>query len=163
MSAPPPNPSGSGNGPGYETADLDPGGIGLIGTMFVLGLIISSLVTALYYQAVSIRTQHREGALLVPVPHQARTFPTPRLQARPPHELAAFRQRENAMLENYGWVDREKGVVRIPIDRAMDLLVQRGLPTLKGAEGGEEGPTWEEIMRQRALQGAGGDAERRLP
>jgi hypothetical protein len=40
--------------------------------------------------------------------------------------LRALRAAENAILEHYGWVDRDKGVVHIPIDRAMDLLAERG-------------------------------------
>ena len=36
---------------------------------------------------------------------------------------------EEQTLNSYGWVDQQAGVVRIPIDRAMDLLAQRGLPT----------------------------------
>ncbi len=32
-------------------------------------------------------------------------------------------------MHSYGWVDQPAGVVRIPIDRAMELLAQRGLPT----------------------------------
>jgi hypothetical protein len=38
------------------------------------------------------------------------------------------------LLEGYGWVDREAGVVRLPIERAMELLLERGLPTRPEAE-----------------------------
>jgi hypothetical protein len=43
--------------------------------------------------------------------------------------LKQLRATENAALTTYGWVDRENGIVHIPIDRAMDLILQRGLPT----------------------------------
>ena len=49
-----------------------------------------------------------------------------------PRNLRAFRDREDAELHSYGWVDRNAGTVRIPIDRAKDLLLERGLP-VKGA------------------------------
>jgi hypothetical protein len=39
-----------------------------------------------------------------------------------------MRAAEDKILNGYGWVDREHGVARIPIDRAIDLLAQRGLP-----------------------------------
>ena len=42
-----------------------------------------------------------------------------------------MRAREDAVLTTYGWVDRNTGVARIPIERAMDLLVERGLPVTK--------------------------------
>ena len=49
-----------------------------------------------------------------------------------PANLRSFRQREDAELHSYGWVDRNAGTLRIPIDRAKDLLLERGLP-VKGA------------------------------
>jgi hypothetical protein len=55
-------------------------------------------------------------------------FPKPRLQVKGPADLAAFRAAEEADLNSYGWVNRNSGVVRIPIDRAMQLLSDRGLP-----------------------------------
>lgn len=56
------------------------------------------------------------------------TPPGPRLQINEAHDAAEFRDRETALLNTYGWVDRTTGVVRIPVERAMDLLVERGLP-----------------------------------
>ena len=145
--------------PGYEVVDVDSGGVGLVAVMLVLGLIFCSLAAALYYQSLSILTQRRDGPILAPVPDSERPFPAPRLQVNPAEALAALRHREEKVLNSYGWVDREKGVVRIPIDRAMGLMVERGLPEGEG----QEGPTWEEIMQQRALPDAGENAERSLP
>ena len=54
--------------------------------------------------------------------------PEPRLQDNAVEDLRRMRAAEDRILNGYGWVDRKKGVVRIPIDRAMDLLAQRGLP-----------------------------------
>jgi hypothetical protein len=49
-----------------------------------------------------------------------------------PAALHQFRTREDDMLRHYGWVDRNAGTIRLPIDRAKDLLLQRGLP-VRGA------------------------------
>ena len=49
-------------------------------------------------------------------------FPTPREQPDPLVDLETLRAREDAQLNSYGWVDRNAGVVRIPIDRAIELL-----------------------------------------
>jgi hypothetical protein len=38
-----------------------------------------------------------------------------------------FIQKQNAILNGYGWIDRDKGIARIPIDRAMELMLERGL------------------------------------
>lgn len=55
-------------------------------------------------------------------------LPRPRLQASPKRDLDELRQAEDKALNSYGWIDRDAGQVRIPIDRAMELMVQRGLP-----------------------------------
>jgi hypothetical protein len=55
-------------------------------------------------------------------------FPEPRLEVKPGASLTELRAAEDADLNSYGWVDRNTGTVRIPIDRAMQLLIDRGLP-----------------------------------
>jgi hypothetical protein len=52
-------------------------------------------------------------------------FPYPREQVNGQIDLQAFRAQEDAELQSYGWVNRTSGIVHIPIDRAMDLVVQR--------------------------------------
>lgn len=53
--------------------------------------------------------------------------PEPRLQIDAVRDLLQIQAAEERTLTSYGWVDQRKGVVRIPIDRAIDLLAQRGL------------------------------------
>ena len=48
-------------------------------------------------------------------------------------EINDFRYQQDETLASYGWVDQNGGVVRIPIDRAMELQLQRGFPTRKEA------------------------------
>lgn len=55
----------------------------------------------------------------------------PVLESSPRWEYKTYFDRQQQELETYGWVDRKAGVVRLPIDRAMDLLIQRGLPVQK--------------------------------
>ena len=61
--------------------------------------------------------------------------PAPRLQLREPRDLAAFRAEEAEILSTYGVIDRDQGIYRIPIEEAMRLTVERGLPVA-----GEEVP-----------------------
>lgn len=56
--------------------------------------------------------------------------PAPRLQIREPKDLAAFRKEEDDILGTYGIVDKEKGIYRMPIEEAMKLTVERGLPSV---------------------------------
>jgi hypothetical protein len=57
--------------------------------------------------------------------------PQPRLQASPVKDLATFRAEEDAILNSYGPVDPEKGIVRIPVERALELVAKEGLPSRK--------------------------------
>lgn len=54
---------------------------------------------------------------------------TPSPEVESGEALRTLRATEEAALTTYGWVDRPNGIVHIPIDRAMDLILQRGLPT----------------------------------
>jgi len=57
------------------------------------------------------------------------TFPTPRVQVDDGNQdVAVLHAREDLLLENYTWADQSKGKVRIPIERAMEIIAQRGLP-----------------------------------
>jgi hypothetical protein len=60
------------------------------------------------------------------------TPPAPRLENDPAADLARLRREEDDKLSSYGWIDREQGVVRIPVDRAIEILAERGLPEPKG-------------------------------
>jgi len=62
---------------------------------------------------------------------RSRTPPAPKLQPRPAEGLAQLRAEETKQLSSYAWIDRKRGVIQIPIDRAIDILAERGLPTRK--------------------------------
>lgn len=55
--------------------------------------------------------------------------PQPRLQVEPHQDLKTYCAQQLGNLNGYGWVDQQNGVVRIPIDQAMDKLAREGLPT----------------------------------
>ena len=61
--------------------------------------------------------------------------PRPVLQVVPARDLQQYLEQQHAILNSYGWVDQKAGVARIPIDRAMDLLLQKGLPVRAEAKG----------------------------
>lgn len=62
-------------------------------------------------------------------------FPTPRLQTDDGNqEIADLHAREDLLLTNYSWADKAQGKVRIPIDKAIELLAQRGLPVAPSSE-----------------------------
>jgi hypothetical protein len=62
-------------------------------------------------------------------------FPAPRLQLDDGNqEIADIHSREDLLLDNYSWADQSQGKVRIPIERAMELIAQRGLPVAPTAQ-----------------------------
>jgi hypothetical protein len=58
-------------------------------------------------------------------------FPAPRLQVDPQRDIEQVKARDNQLLSTFGWVDRQGGIVRIPIEHAMGLVSDRGLPDFK--------------------------------
>jgi hypothetical protein len=70
--------------------------------------------------------------------HARELPPEPRLQPAPIEDLRELRANEDSILNTYGWVDRNAGVVRVPVERAMELLAERGLPARGGSSEGTE-------------------------
>jgi hypothetical protein len=64
-----------------------------------------------------------EGPRAFPLP---RSYGPPALRSDPAGDLRGYHARQQAALEGYAWVDRDRGLVRIPIERAMDILAARG-------------------------------------
>jgi len=69
------------------------------------------------------------GIVIAPDEKPLTRLPAPSLELDDGHaDYLALRQQQSEKLNSYGWVDRSNGIVRIPIDRAMDLIASRGLP-----------------------------------
>lgn len=98
---------------------------------FLLALFIS---TAIVFVAMGLlfNILVEQAAVLdrppSPIAEGRQVPPSPQLQVSPAAELKRLRESEDRTLNSYGWIDRERGVARIPIDRAMDLLLEKGLP-----------------------------------
>lgn len=97
-------------------------GVGLI--VITLGVL---LLMDRMFDAFAVR-RARQDTPPSPLAKTLRRFPEPHLQIKPAQELQQLRTEEDDVLSSYAWVDRANGIVRIPIERAMDLLVERGLP-----------------------------------
>ena len=115
-------------GPGYEVSDAKIslpviGGIVLV--VITIGAVL--LMAGLFHVLAGYHDARDEG----PSPMAASRMPPqgPRLLPDTPDQVEAQAVAEKALLTRYGWVDKENGFVRIPLDRAMTLVVKRGLPT----------------------------------
>lgn len=112
----------------FEPSDMDVRRIILIGSGLLITVAI--IVTLIYFYFAFLRDE-RARSSPPPLPmnlHGDVVPPEPRLQASPTRDLLQLRTYEDAVLQKYGWVDKNHGRVAIPIDRAMELLVQRGIP-----------------------------------
>jgi hypothetical protein len=116
------------NAPGYEVRDVNFGGIyGLAGLTIVSGIMVLLGVWWLFHD---LRGRQRER---MPPANPLALEQRDRL---PPHLEGVARMKEKAgeaksapstRPNNYGWVDRQAGIVRVPVDRAMNLIVEQKL------------------------------------
>jgi hypothetical protein len=102
----------------FEPSDWSPGPVALI-YVAILVLLAASCFAVI-------------AAFPDALPDVDRTLrispPGPRLQSNPEAELKRFRAEEEKRLNTYGWIDKQKGIVHIPIDEAMKKLARRGAP-----------------------------------
>jgi hypothetical protein len=98
--------------------------------MIVLGLLIHLTVTGLFdvFRNRAAAKDVMPTAIMLGQPKKLP--PEPRLQSDEIGDLDKLHQNEDAILQSYGWVDRNAGIVRIPVDRALELVAARGLPSV---------------------------------
>jgi hypothetical protein len=142
-------------GAGYETRDANAKWIfGIVAFLLISGLIMHFVLAGVMERLEKTRyptdtlNGTRRGAET-----RAQAKAVPHLQILPNQELTEFRTRETAELNSYGWIDRTAGVVRIPVNRAMELLLQRGLPTRAGTNAMETGPSAYQLQQLRPQTG----------
>ena len=141
---------------GYEASDVRVSGV----VKFLVGLSIFAIVTAgIAYElgkVLNARMNKEDGPTnrwvkqvdvrpLGNMPSNpemqsklseiTQNFPTPRVQTDDGNQdVADLHAREDLLLENYSWVDRSQGKVRIPIELAMQLIAKQGLPVAPAVE-----------------------------
>ena len=132
------NPS---SGSGHEHTDAD---VSLI-AQFAVWLTIAAIVVhvVMWFMFGAFVKTRQEGTREFPLAiEQGPRLPAgPRLQAKPANEIYEFRRQEDAALKAYGWVDKAAGTVRIPIEEAMRLTVERGLPVRADTAPGQSSDT----------------------
>jgi hypothetical protein len=119
----------------HEMSDVNARGVAWFALgLFLLIAVVCGLMWLMFrYFERSERTAEPPPASRV-APEGPRLPPEPRLQGVPGHEtgpqedLEAMRRTEEEVLATYGWVDQNQGRVRIPIERAKRLILERGLP-----------------------------------
>jgi hypothetical protein len=112
----------------HERKDVDVFSlVAIVIVLFIACACVFLIVTAMLHYFKVHEPSKTAGQANIPVAH-TEEFPPPQLEVRPAANLAEFRAAEEADLNSYGWIDRNAGTVRIPIERAMQLILKRGLP-----------------------------------
>jgi hypothetical protein len=140
---------------GYEQSDVRVVGIVVFLTALAIFVAVAGLLTYGMGKVINAHLNKEDGpttkwtktadirqlgdlannpAMQKKVAELTQEFPTPRLQLDDGNQdVADLHQREDLLLDHYTWVDESKGKVRIPIERAMELIAQRGLPVTPAA------------------------------
>jgi hypothetical protein len=114
----------------YEHTDIDPA----VGYKFALWLAVAMFISfGIVYGTFWFfeRREFTAGKLAEQYPLAEglrKEPPAPNLQKQPFKDVYMLRQGETEKLTSYGWVDKDGGIARIPIDRAMDVMLQKGFP-----------------------------------
>jgi hypothetical protein len=113
----------------HEESDVNIGPLfGFAVGLTVAVTVIMFLVWLLFQFYASREAQKTTPEYPLAVQQENRLPPEPRLQTNPRQDLSDLRAQEDQILRSYGWVDRNANVVRIPIEQAMKLTLDRGLP-----------------------------------
>lgn len=124
--------------PDSEGSDVNVRGILIfLGLLVITGVLIH---LALYFMqrqfrkdVLQVHERAKQQQPVATVSRNAPNFPGPRLQLSPTADMKDLHAREEALLNSYGWINKTSGVVRIPIQRAMEILAQNGLPESNNA------------------------------
>ena len=115
---------------GHEPLTISIKGL-VIGTAGILLLVGASLVL-MYWLAIGLESRDTVSAREVPLEWTQEDLPPqPHVQPNHHYELEQLTRANEKLLESYGWIDKQQGVARIPVDRAIELLSERGSPTLR--------------------------------
>lgn len=114
----------------YEERDANTVTVIKFGVWLGAGILASMAFLGWFF---NLLKQHEASESPAPAPMAAqlpKQPPHPRLQPTPMPDLKAMRDAEEQVLNNYAWIDPDKGIVRMPIDKALDLVAQKGFPVL---------------------------------
>jgi hypothetical protein len=110
---------------GHEVKEANSIGIAVVGVACIILSIFMHIGLKQYLSSIRHHFERKQPVLVEPdFKSQRQAAPEPRLQSNPQADLKDYINRENELLTTYGWINRKSGVARIPIDRAMELLIE---------------------------------------
>lgn len=106
----------------HETTDISIRNVAIFTLVFLAVMFVIHLVAAAFYGG--FRRANPSAPYASAFGRKNQEPPEPRLQANPSTDLEQFRRSEEAILDSYGWADKANGFARVPIERAMRMLVE---------------------------------------
>jgi hypothetical protein len=113
------------NGVGHETKEVSVPFVFASLSALIIGAFLAALLAVGIFQFFKM-TYHPDQAAKEAVPQIP---PTPRIEEHPAEQLQSIHAREDHVLSTYALIDKDRGIVRIPIDKAIDMLAAKGVPT----------------------------------
>lgn len=114
---------------GHEERDFNLRGVVIFAVGLALLCVLSGVAVLAVFRYLDNRLVQAETPVSPVMLPAGQLPPEPQLLTDEPASLAAFRKEQDERIATYGWVDKQTGVVRIPIERAKKLILERGLPT----------------------------------
>jgi len=125
-------------GAGHELSDLSPRAIAIFGIVLAATVVVCLALAVWLFNFFAAREARQDVPPSALAKQEAPSGPL--LQVLAPKDLVELRAAEEKILDSYDWLNRQAGTVRIPIERAVELLAERGLPA-SPKESGTPGET----------------------
>jgi hypothetical protein len=116
----------------FEARDVNARVIAWVAAGIVVAAVLIHLFVGVVYGYFS-RAEFRGRQPVTLVRQSARPVTLPALQVKPNVDLERLQESEKQTLTSYGWVDQQKGIVRIPVEEAMKRVLENGLPAAEKA------------------------------
>jgi hypothetical protein len=122
---------------GFERSDADASASYKAGFAMLAAMVLTALAVVPMFRLLAKRESQAQpppaGAVKTEMSEPVQSFP--KLVTSEPLALAEFRANEEALLTSYGWVEKDKGLARIPIEHAMRIVAAQGLPKFEAEAG----------------------------
>jgi hypothetical protein len=113
---------------GYERRDADVRTLAWLLVVLLAVTGLAALAMRVLYARFAAQAERRTAPPATLAGTRAAIPPEPRLQNTPFDDLRRMKMEEDTALSSYGWVDRAAGIVRLPIDKALDIAAAGGIP-----------------------------------
>ena len=137
---------------GYEKSDASPRSL-VYFALIIAGILVLAFLSLRWLFGYFQKAENPGSFVAAPFADARPLPPAPRIQSNPGADIQSYFQSQQNLLNTYGWIDRQNGIVRLPIDRAMELVLQRRLPARAVNASGNGAPPQKENRTSNAERG----------